>query len=107
MRTIDDQLDVLPPVVPGLPLDQLTPAELLSDSTRVALLKQRAIISQALKLKQCEGDELTAEDLKLQRLVSDTAGSVLRASVRVQEALWREKREEGFKDILAELLKVK
>ena len=98
LRVIDDQLETLPAVPLDRPLDQWTPAELLSNNAKLALLRQREILSEPISPDM---------DLKKARLILDTAGTAIRATVRVQEASLRERRETGFKDILAELLKVK
>ena len=99
LRMIDDELETLPAAPLDKPLAQWTPAELLADSIRLALTRQREVLSQILS-------DIT--DPKERRLILDTAGTVVRAGVRVQQAALREKREErGFADIMAELLKVK
>ena len=93
-RLVDDRLETLPAVPPDRSLDQLTPAELLSDTTRLALLRQREILLEPVAPDM---------DLKRARLILETAASVVRAAVRVQEATLRERRARGLQDILKAL----
>ena len=98
LRIIADELETLPAAPLDRPLEEWTPAELLSNNARLALLRQGEILSEPISPDM---------DLKKQRLILDATGMAIRATVRVQEASLRERRETGFKDILAELLKVK
>lgn len=90
---IEADLAVLPESPPDKPLELWSTAELLNDTTRSALLKLRAIISQ----------EFDADDLKKQRLIGDFSLGVGRLSARVQEASMRQASLDRWPELLAKV----
>ena len=98
LQVIDDELAALPPAPLDRPMEEWTSAELLTNSIRLALLRQNEVLSQILS---------DVSDPKERRLILDTAGTVVRAGVRVQEAALRERRETDFTGMMKELLATK
>jgi coproporphyrinogen III oxidase-like Fe-S oxidoreductase len=90
---IEADLAVLPEVAPDKPLEQWSTAELLNDTTRLALLQLRAIITQ----------EFDPDDLKKQRLIGDFSLGVGRLSARVQEASMRKEAFDRWPELLAKV----
>jgi hypothetical protein len=104
MRKAEDVIESLPAAPTDRPIEQWTHSELLNENVRQGLLQIYRILSQPLKLKQSESDELTAMDIRLQRVVADTAatGAKLLANVQ-QTALQAASSDRGWDELLARL----
>ena len=72
MRKIEDAIEGLP-ARPDRPIEELTVPELLVENVREGLLQSHRILSHPMKLKQNVDDELSTSDIRLQRVISDTA----------------------------------
>jgi hypothetical protein len=101
LKLIDDQLDHLAPGPADRPVETWTDAELLGDFGRQGLLKARAIVMQPVKLKQHVDDELSATDIRLQRVIGELGLAGGRLAVRAQEAAWRARQPDGWAELLA------
>jgi hypothetical protein len=107
IRKMSDLIDGLPAGPIEKPIEQWTLPELLSDTARESLVQLRAIIMQPLKLKRHVDDALSADDLKLQRLVGEMGLGADRLLARVQEASMRRADSEDWRGLLERLEKVK
>src|ERR1051326_8270364 len=107
IRKMSDFIGGLPAGPIEKPIEQWTLPELLSDTARQSLMQLRAIIMQPLKLKRHVDDVLTAEDLKLQRVVGDYGLGADRLLARVQEAAMRKADNEDWRGLLKRLEQAK
>ena len=104
---MSDLIEGLPAGPIEKPIEEWTLPELLSDTARQSLMQLRAIIMQPLKLKRHVDDVLTAEDLKLQRVVGDYGLGADRLLARVQEAAMRKADNEDWRGLLKRLEQAK
>lgn len=86
MRDIEDTLQQLPEVPENKPVEQMTTAELLHANVRRGLQETLSVLSQPMKVKQSEDDDLSQADLKLQRLKVDATTSAARLLANIQQA---------------------
>ena len=104
---MSDLIEGLPTGPIEKPIEEWSLPELLTENARMGLLQNLRIISQPLKLKQRVEDTLTAEDLKLQRLVGDMGLGADKLLARVQDAAMRRADSEDWRGLLERLEKVK
>jgi hypothetical protein len=88
MRKIEDALENLP-ATPNKPIKEMKLPELLNENVRQGLIRSHEILAQPLKLKASEDDELTAMDIRLQRVVAETAAGQARLLAHIQVAAMR------------------
>jgi hypothetical protein len=85
-----DLIETLP-APPDGPIETWPLDALLTENARMGLIQNLRVISQPLRLKEKADDVLTADDLKLQRLVSERGLEADKLLARVQEADLRRK----------------
>lgn len=104
MREIEDVLKRLP-AVPDKPIEDMNTAEQLNANVREGLIQCHRILSQKMKLKMTDEDELSMADLRLQRVIAETAGAQAKLLAHVQQAALQHNRKDDLSGILEALLK--
>jgi len=89
------------PAPPEGPMETWPLDALLTENARMGLIQNLRVISQPLRLKEKADDVLTADDLKLQRLVSERGLEADKLLARVQEADLRRQQYDKWPELMA------
>jgi hypothetical protein len=98
LRMVEDTIAGLPAGPVDKPIEEWTPAELLSDTARLGLVRVREIVSKPIS------DDMDPQE---RRLIAEVGLGAARLLARVQEAAMRNADSEDWRGLLERLEKVK